>query len=346
MGKSVNVRAYFDEAAETFVKGARAAGGRGERTVSPAGHAARLNFAGEGLVPCVMPALAHLETHSNPASLEVFLFDSATTGTPLRFAEPGAQDFSPAEEGWMYAEEGRHILWNPFFKTLTMLDAERGAGYFWTEDANAFSYHEASFPLRSLWQWWLQPKGFQPAHAAAVANERGAAVIVGASGAGKSTVALACLDSPLEYLGDDFVLTRAEPEPRVFSLYCSAKLHPQHWRRFPHLRHTVQNADRLDSEKALLFVNEHFKDKIRLEAQARVMLLPRVVGRGTTRVREISAAKLLRELAVSTIFLLHGSGKREFEALARFAGQLPCYELELGEDLAEIPRVIQEVLER
>lgn len=339
-----NVRAYFDGVAESFADAAAAVGVARERTITVAGHGARLHFAGDGLVPCIMPALAHLEGSSVPASLNVSLFDSGTTGIPLRFPDAQGQGFSPQAEGWLYTDGGCYILWNPFFKTLTMLDRERGEGFFWTEDAKGFSYHESSFPMRNIWQWWLKGDGFQLAHAGAVANERGAAVIAGAGGAGKSTVALACLASRLCYLGDDFVLTRAEPGPRVFSLYSSAKLHPDHWRRFSHLQDTVSNADRLDEEKALLFVSEHFGDKMCLEAPARALLLPRVVGRGKTCAREIPAVRALRELAASTLFLLHGSGKAEFEALARFARRLPCYELELGSDLSEIPEVVQEVL--
>ncbi len=336
-------RAYVNEIAATFASAARRAGGIRERFLSIATHTARLHFAGDALLPQIMPALAHLETSNSPAPLLLLLFDSATTRTPLQLPTP--QEFSAAEEGWLYADEEYHILWNPFFKTLTLLDAARGEGIFWAEDANAFSYHEASFPLRNLWQWWLKPRGLQLAHAAAVANARGAAVIVGTSGAGKSTVALACLESALNYLGDDFVLLRAEPEPRVFSLYNSAKLHAHHWRRFPHLQNAVSNAARLDSEKALMFLHKHFPAKIQLDAPARAMFLPRVVGTGDTRARKISAARVLRELAVSTIFLLHGAGKNEFDALANFARQLPCYELELGADLGKIPRVIQDVLE-
>ena len=129
---------------------------------------------------------------------------------------------------------------------------------------------------------------------------------------------LACLDSPLNYLGDDFILMRANPEPCVFSLYCSAKLHADHWRRFPHLQNMASNASRLESEKALLFIDRTFVEKIRLSSPPRAILLPHVVGTGKTRAYMIPSARALQQLAVSTIFLLHGAGKAEFEALASF----------------------------
>lgn len=335
--------AYFDVLAEKCANAARAAGGIHTRSITIAGHSVQLNFAGDELIPHIAPALAHLASPAVPAELNVLLFDSVSTRTPL--PAPPFPTASETNEGWFYNDDTHHILWNPFFKTLTLLDTAHGTGFFCTEDANMVSYHETSFPLRSVWNWWFAPRGLQLAHAAAVANEHGAAVIVGASGAGKSTVALACLDSPLNYLGDDFILTRAKPEPRVFSLYCSAKLHGDHWRRFPHLQNLASNADRLDSEKALLFIDRAFGEKIVFSAPARVIVLPRVTETGLTRAYPIPAARALQQLAVSTIFLLHGAGGAEFEALARFVGQLPCYQLELGADLGEIPKVIVQVLE-
>lgn len=342
MHNSPNADAYFDEIARRYHRAAQATG-TSSYYVSIADNPAQLNFAGDALVERIMPALAHLQTSGAPPNLTISLFDSVSTQTslpPLPFPEE-----TNTAEGWLYTDETHHILWNPFFNSLIMLDTLRARGFFWIADAAGVSYHETSFPLRSVWNWWLQPQGLQLAHAAAVANERGAAVIVGASGAGKSTVALSCLLSPLKYLGDDFILMRAEPEPRVYSLYCSAKLHADHWQRFPHLQNMAVNADHLDTEKALLLVDRAFPQKIQRAAPACAVLLPRVIGTGETRAYRIPAARALQQLAVSTVFLLHGAGKAEFETLARFIRQLPCYQLELGADLNEIPKVIIQVLD-
>jgi hypothetical protein len=329
------VRAAFDRAAQT----------RGVRTRSLllAGQAVQLHFAGEALVPRILPALEHLpETAAVPA-LELFLFAGDAMGDVPVDAPSDALPLG--DEGWSFSDETHDAVWNPYFGSLTMLDRAKGKGYFWTRRAEEVSYHETSFPLRPLWQWWFAGFGFQLAHAAAVANGRGAAVFVGASGAGKSTIALACLEAPLCYLGDDFLLLRAEPTPQVYALYSSAKLHADHWRMFPHLQGAVQNRERLETEKALMFVHAAFPEKLCADAEARVLVLPRVVGTGKTYVQPIHKAQVLRALAVSTLFLLPGTGGAAFEALAQFARGLPSFELVLGQDLTEIPPVVQELLE-
>lgn len=340
-----NAAAYFDTLASTFTRAAEKSGSTVRETVSPAGHAARLHFAGQALAPRILPALAHLTNDKQQPELLIYLFDSVSTQTPFVYPSAEVQSAFQAKEMWLYADATRHILLDPHANTLTMLDREQRRGYFWTEDAERLIYHETSFPLRLLWHWWLQPYGLQLTHAGAVANKNGAVIIAGASGAGKSTVALACLDSSLLYLGDDFILTHADPAPRVHSLYCSAKLHPHHWQRFPHLAQQAKNGERLNVEKVLLFVNESFADKIQLNAPARALLIPRVVGTGSTRIKPVSNASALREMAVSTLFLLFGSGAPEFELLAQFTQQLPCFCIELGDDLTEIPQVIGELLE-
>ena len=109
--------------AETFADAARAAGGVTARSISIAGHTIRLDFAGEALVPRMMPALAHLEGHGAPAELTVSLFDSATTHTPL--PPLPFRNSSEADEGWLYSDETHHILRDPFLKTLTLLDRAR-----------------------------------------------------------------------------------------------------------------------------------------------------------------------------------------------------------------------------
>lgn len=339
-----NAGAYFELIASTFAEAVRAAGRVRTKTIDLAGQQVQLNFAGDALVGRIFPALAHLQVLPIDADLRIYLYDSASTSIPFYFPAPAVEKLYRGNEVWLYRDDSCSILLDPHVKTLTMLDRTRGAAFFWTQDANALAYHETSFPLRILWQWWFQPRGLQLAHAAAVANENGAAVIAGASGAGKSTVALACLNSPLNYLGDDFVLLRARPTPGVYSLYCSAKLEPDHWRRFSHLQNTVSNSERLDSEKALMFLDQTFSDKLLPYAPVRAFLIPQVVGTGGVQLHKISPGRALQKTAVSTLSLLVGSGKEELNTLAELVQSLPCYQIELGADLTEIPVVIQTLL--
>lgn len=344
MADGGGARAYFDEIAEV-VSAARDRAGTVERCYDVGAGLVRLRFAGDALVPRLTAALEHLAAAGGGAVLTVDLFDSASSGTTLPFPSASVRQAFDAGEVWIYRDDSRRILFEPAFRTLTMLDAERRRAFFWTDDARRLSYHETSFPLRSLWHWWLRRQGMQLAHAAAVANGRGAAVVAGPSGAGKSTTALACLSSPLQYLGDDFVILRNGPDPVVRSLYCSAKLHRNHARRFDLPDGAITNADRADEEKALLFVNRCAPERIRIEAPVAAVLFPQVEPAGTTRVEPLAPGEALRMLAVSTIFLLHDADASDFAHLAAILRARPCFRLVLGSEIARIPVVVGELLE-
>ena len=100
-------------------------------------------------------------------------------------------------------------------------------------------------------------------HAASVGSSTGGALLIGKGGSGKSTAALACLSSSLMYAGDDYCLVTAEPSPAAYCLYNTAKLKKDtDLERFPHLAHCEYNPSRKEGEKLMMFVNDHFPEKI------------------------------------------------------------------------------------
>ena len=98
---------------------------------------------------------------------------------------------------------------------------------------------EGGAPFRRQLHWALAPDAL-PVHAAAVGDARGAALLVGRGGSGKSSTAVACLAAGLGFLGDDYCILRFEPEPVVHSLYCSAKVTNE---ELPHLGALAEQRD-------------------------------------------------------------------------------------------------------
>lgn len=77
-----------------------------------------------------------------------------------------------------------------------------------------------------------------------------------------------------------------------------------------------------------------------------MVLVPRIVGGLSTTAVPISPIEALKALAPSTLFQLIGAGQKDFRAMAELVRTVPCYRLELGTDLAAIPRAIEELLLR
>ena len=133
-------------------------------------------------------------------------------------------------------------------------------------------------------------------------------LVAGPSGSGKSTTTLACLEAGLGYLGDDYVLLDVD-EPSVHSLYSTAKLEPDNLHRFPELAPLVANPDRLDSQKAMLFLHEHRPEQLVLHAPVGAILLPRIAHTSRTTLAPAPASAAMSALAPTTLFQLPGYGR-------------------------------------
>jgi hypothetical protein len=236
----------------------------------------------------------------------------------------------------------------PGLETLSVLDSTAQTAWHWVADAFEQPYWDQACPMRQILFWWLGSRGYLQVHGAAVGTPAGGALVVGKAGSGKSTVALSTLDSDLLYAGDDYVAVTLEPEPRVQSLYSSGKIEPDHVHKLlPHLVPLLANRDRLDEEKAVLYLHQHFSEQVTAGFPLRAVLVPKVQAtRRETRVVETSRAGAFAALAPSTILQLHTAGAESFTTMSRLVQRVPCFGLELGSDIPAIPEAISDLLER
>lgn len=333
---------YFESVYELF-KSSQQVTGPVERSYIIGGYRIRLSFAGAALLSLTR-ALEHLaaDDHSTP-DLTICLWDSESTGQRM-IARPWQEDDFLARgviQG--YNTERIYTAFQHGSGAVSVLDKERNLAVFWAPD-HRLPYWEYGSPLRTILHWWLLNRDLQLVHAAAVGNANGGVLIGGKGGSGKSTTALACLESNLSYVGDDYTLLGIDSGPVVHSLYNSAKLNSDQVQRFPALVPRIANPERLADEKALLFVSEHDPAKVAARLPVRAILLPRVTGLPETRLKRVSVAMTLAALAPSTIFQLPRAGNEAFKFLAAFARQLPCFSLEAGTDLSTIPPAIEGLL--
>ena len=343
-GTSPDGVAYFDTIYELAHSAAEAAGGFIDRTYTIAGLPVRLRFAGPALVSAITQAFQHLDVSDRSAYLTICIWDTASTGKRMPPPPWEGDDFLARGVIQGYNDDRIHTAFQHGSGAVSLLDAERDTAVFWVSSAEEMPYWEKGSPLRTILHWWLARNERQLVHGAAVGNDRGAVLIGGKGGSGKSTTALACLESDLLYLGDDYTVLRSDPFAMVYSLYSSAKINADNVERLPHLGKKISNPDRLDSEKALLFVHDHYPTKTVAELPIRAILLPRVTGLRETRLKKTPTAQALAALAPSTIFQLPRAGAEAFKFLAAIAKQVPCFTFEVGTELSGIPRAIEALL--
>lgn len=332
---------FFNAVYAAYEKAEIASGGSIEHFYCIGNFTVRLCFAGPALLPYMTSALAHLAIEPIPdPTLTICLWDSTSTHTLMPPPPWQADDYRERGEIRGFNNERIHTTFQVGPNALSILDAERNLAIYWVKTTKQIPYWETGSPLRTIFHVWMSQQGVQLIHAGAVGVPSGGVLLVGKGGSGKSTTALSCLNSELFYASDDYCLLAPEPTPTVFSIYSTGKKNADDVQRLPFLTSLISNRDRLDSEKALYFLNEHFPKKILPSFPLRAILIPQVTGQTETTLKAASPAAGLSALAPSTIFQLSGAGRTAFQGMGKIIKQLPCYYLNLGTDVAQIPDVI------
>jgi hypothetical protein len=302
---------------------------------------------GPSLEDLFCPAWAHLpQPAEDIGGLLVYCADVEATGLdlgapPWRSAEAADQGFIAALEGTDY-----RAFWDRPGHAVHLFDRRRAIAIYAVRSRRDFRSWERSIPIRHILHWWTQsqPAG-QLIHAGAVGTRAGGVLLLGASGAGKSTTTLACLAGGLAIASDDFVLvTQGAHAAEIHSVSSTAKLSRAALLRFPELATKMANPQEPEPEKALFFLDRFSPSPLvgRMPLKAVVML--NRLDRRDTSFAPVNAAAALQASAPNTLFLLPGDRTQAFTRIAQIFRGHPCFRLDLGDDLAQIPQRIGELL--
>jgi hypothetical protein len=337
--------AFFDNAMSQC-ETATSHTGRVVRHIEVAGTRVELVFAGDRLIPSLFPALAHLELPvTGSADVSLHVWDTHSSGVDI--PPPPVRRESFTDRGDIWGLSSRRIRsafhWIEF--SLNLLDLERRIGMFWVRSDEHVPYWTKASPLRTLMHWWTQANGAHLLHAAAFGEEDGALMITGKGGLGKSTTALACLTSGMRYVADDYLVVRLDPEPRVHSLYSTAKLDRPQMERFPQLARLVRNRQTA-GDKAVVHLYPDLAHQICRSLPLKAIAQPSFSGVVETTFGPARALELQRAASFTTMSQLPHAGHETHEFIERMVMSVPGVSILLGTDLVRLPRAIGEFLER
>ncbi len=336
---------FFDRCYERFLRATHAVG-EVRHFYRIGGETVCLLFAGESLVPLVTPALEHLRTPAiHHADLTLCVWDSRSTSTEMVPAPCEPEYLTDRGEIWGFDSQRIKAAFNWDEGSVHLMDHAKRTGIYWVHRAETIPYWAKAAPLRTLFHWEMERNGCQLLHAAAVGNGKRAALMTGKGGIGKSTTALACLRSGLGYLADDYLIVRLEPEPIVYSLYCTAKLNADSLVHFPEFRSLVQNSQKLDREKAVLYLYPHFEGQIVREMPVTTILIPQLAESGETRFTPAPTSEIHRATSFTTMSQLPHVGRHTHDFIRRLSARVPGYTLEMNRDLNDLSRAVADFLE-
>jgi len=285
-------------------------------------------------------------------TLHLFVWDSASTNTPIPLAPTSVDNFTPLGQikGW---SEGRYLAaYEADAGTLSLLDSDAGIGIYCIRDAAKLPSYVFATPLRSILQWWMRAAALELVHGAAVGSADGAALLVGPGGSGKSNTALSCVESGMKYLGDDYCLvtedSKSIPSPHVFSVYSSAKLFQEDRTFFPILCSNQKSSKVMDdsNDKEVLFLSDSNSSCLISHAPLRCILVMKVTSAAKSKLDVCSEKEAFLAIAENTSSLLPYAGAKSLKRLGSLVKAVPCFRLELGRDGREqAAHIISELIQ-
>ena len=208
-------------------------------------------------------------------------------------------------------------------------------------EARALASHPLfTIPLLEL----CKRRGRYPLHAACVAHHGRGVVLPGASGSGKSTMAIALLRAGYSFLSDDMVFL-AQGGTRVFAFPDELDVTDETARMFPELAGFVGRPTPPGLPKHKLRVEEAFATQIDSECVAVALVVPRVTNREASRLTPLGRDEALLELVPNVLLTEPESSQRHLDALGALARSVPCYRLETGRDLTAAVNCLRPVFD-
>lgn len=326
-------RAQFDAAARRH--------GETRLDIVLAGERVRVRIVGEALAAAMLPALRHLTAAGDgPPALTICACDGRETGLRPAYADDSRSRVEN-DQTFVVGERRFVAVQDHPISSVYGCDRDAALALYWARDVDSVPTWKRCKPFLLLFHWFLLDRSWQPVHAAAVGGRDGGVVIVGRSGAGKSTTALACARAGWRFAGDDYVLVGADPAPRAAPLYASARLRADMAGRMPEFagaRFATSIANGFEKSDLVLAGAECGIAFGGFPVSA--VLLPRLSADGRTALHRAAPAAAMRILAPSTLSVLRGGAPAAFRKIADFVGRLPAFHLELGPDLDAIPALL------
>jgi len=242
--------------------------------------------------------------------------------------------------------ENIELAWDSPNGPLAIYDRFRNRAWMRFGPVDSISSWETATPFRKILHWWAADRSLQLVHAAAIGDSRGGALLVGRSGSGKSTTALACLTGGLGYGGDDYCLVECGSRLYVHSLYLSAKGNAQTATLLPTLRESLTSAPLAFEEKSIVFADDISPSSISTGFPLLAIVVPRITGGEASRLEPLSPAESLRALAPSTLLQLPGQRAAGLARLAELVRGVPSWRLCLGSDPRTAVDVLADLLAR
>jgi glycosyl transferase family 2 len=282
-----------------------------------------------------------------PFALTIDAWDRATTGLACPGVPMPPDQTTLLDQGLITTYGDGRIIRYERGHYVNVIDRMSREIFTWRADGNDQALYERAKPFPNMLEVWYRDQGVQQLHAGLVAHDGKGVLFIGQSGSGKSTCTLACALDSFDYLGDDHNGLQMTHDGRCIghSFYNAARIGPGHLAHFPELqKHEVSPHNEFD-QKSLIWMTQ-VTGRVAKKCEIVAVIMPRIIKGGQTRFRRASKVQTLIALAPSTLKVPMGAGLGGFMNLTEFVPKMPCFLLECGSDVRQIPECVRRMIDQ
>lgn len=193
----------------------------------------------------------------------------------------------------------------------------------------------------------LRSRGLYAIHGAGLERGGRGIMLVGVSGAGKTTSCLSLMRAGFGCLSDDHPLLKADG-PAMSLLPFPGRLAVTEktvgW--FPELA-AAQHNFRQDTRKRSFEMASFPGYRAGSPCRPELLIFPRIIDWPESSLEELPKTRALEQLLPQTLLVLDQAlAARQFGVMAELVKKTRCYRLHFGEDVARLPELIDGLLEK
>lgn len=227
--------------------------------------------------------------------------------------------------------------------------ASRGLAQFRSATFAGRDLYLAAHPLATIsLMELLERRGLFSLHAACLAAENGQGVLLaGATGAGKSTLALALARENMSFLSDDLVFLahdRDESPVQAMGFADSIGVTERMGERYADLRPLLREPPETGFPKRLVRIEELFGARAVSTCTPRAVVFPEVARDRPSRIEPLDGRDALLRLVPDVLLTEPAATQAHLETIAALLDQVRCYALRSGTDLERAAALVRELV--
>ncbi len=300
-----------------------------------------LSVVGEPMEAAIMPTIEHAENGAGGGvPIQVTDFEGNEPALVTKLAESFPSDFQQVN---LQSGSRMAASWDSLPRFFEMYHAESHAGMMFLSQRSLMPGWEWASPLKRILHWMTVQTPYVVVHGASLQFEDAGLLLVGHSGAGKSTTTARALTEGFISAGDDMLLVDVDgSRPTAHALYDAIKVNAAMARDLS-LRGQITWRD-VESHGGKKFckISELAKGSLVSALGLNAILVPQVVDSSASRIVPGVAMDALRVLAPSTMNILRGGEQKTLAKLAKITRSLPTYRLELGSNPVQLVDLLRQ----